>query len=59
MLDPESKVVVDAAVIVSSWVIYRDDASYAVEVRNAHPGRFALVKPLNPEELLQRIAALP
>jgi predicted TIM-barrel fold metal-dependent hydrolase len=41
---------VDAAVIVSSWVIYRDDASYAVEVRNAHPGRFALVKPLSPSD---------
>jgi L-fuconolactonase len=41
---------VDAAVIVSSWVIYRDDASYAVEVRNAHPGRFALVKPLDPAD---------
>ena len=41
---------VDAAVIVSSWVLYRDDASYAVEVRDAHPDRFALVKPLDPAD---------
>jgi predicted TIM-barrel fold metal-dependent hydrolase len=41
---------VDAAVIVSAWTMYRDDASYAVEARNAHPGRFALVKPLDPTD---------
>jgi len=41
---------VDAAVLVSAWTMYRDDASYAVEVRNAHPDRFALVKPLIPAD---------
>lgn len=41
---------VDAAVLVSAWTMYRDDASYAVEVRNAHPDRFALVKPLDPAD---------
>ena len=28
----------------------RYDASYAVEVQKKHPGRFALVKPVNPED---------
>jgi L-fuconolactonase len=26
--------------------MYRYDASYAVEVQRAHPGRFAIVKPV-------------
>jgi predicted TIM-barrel fold metal-dependent hydrolase len=29
--------------------MYRYDASYAVEVQRAHPGRFALVKPVDPD----------
>ncbi len=39
---------VDGAILVSAFTMYRYDASYAVEVRNRHPNRFALVKPLDP-----------
>jgi predicted TIM-barrel fold metal-dependent hydrolase len=38
---------VDGAIIVSIYAMYRFDASYAVSVRQAHPGRFALVKPVD------------
>ena len=31
---------VDGALLVSSWTMYRYDASYALEVYAAHPGRF-------------------
>ena len=41
---------VDGAILVSAFSMYRYDASYAVEVRNAHPGRFALVKPIEIED---------
>ena len=41
---------VDGAILVSAYSIYGYDASYAVEVRNAHPGRFALVKPIDPAD---------
>ena len=41
---------VDGAILISAYSIYRYDASYAVEVRNAHPGRFALVKPVDPSD---------
>jgi predicted TIM-barrel fold metal-dependent hydrolase len=41
---------VDGAIFVSAFSMYRYDASYAVEVRNAHPGRFALVKPVDPSD---------
>ena len=30
--------------------LYRYDASYAVEVQRAHPGRFAIVKPVDPDD---------
>jgi predicted TIM-barrel fold metal-dependent hydrolase len=30
--------------------MYRYDASYAVEVQQAHPGRFAIVKPVDPDD---------
>jgi L-fuconolactonase len=39
---------VDGAILVSAFTMYRYDASYAVQVRDAHPGRFALVKPVDP-----------
>jgi predicted TIM-barrel fold metal-dependent hydrolase len=39
---------VDGAILVSAFTMYRYDASYAVEVRNRYPGRFALVKPVDP-----------
>ncbi|HYF09929.1 MAG TPA: amidohydrolase family protein [Acetobacteraceae bacterium] len=41
---------VDGAILVSVFAMYRYDAGYAVQVRNAHPGRFALVKPVNPAD---------
>ena len=39
---------VDGAILVSPFAMYRYDAGYAVEVRNRYPGRFALVKPVDP-----------
>jgi len=41
---------VDGAIFVSAFTMYQYDASYAVEVRNAHPGRFGLVKPVDPSD---------
>ncbi|MSQ63291.1 MAG: amidohydrolase [Betaproteobacteria bacterium] len=43
------KVGVDGAIFISSFSMYQYDASYAVEVQRAHPGRFGLVKPVDPE----------
>jgi L-fuconolactonase len=39
---------VDGAILVSPFSMYGYDASYALEVRAKHPGRFALVKPVDP-----------
>ncbi len=50
MLAAMDAVGVDGAILVSAFSIYQFDASYAVEVRNAHPDRFALVKPVDPTE---------
>jgi predicted TIM-barrel fold metal-dependent hydrolase len=44
------KVGVDGAIFISAFSMYRYDASYAVEVQRAHPGRFALVKPVDPDD---------
>jgi predicted TIM-barrel fold metal-dependent hydrolase len=41
---------VDGALLVSPFTMYRYDASYAVEVHKANPGRFALVKPVDPAD---------
>ena len=41
---------VDGALLVSPYTMYRFDASYAVEVHARHPGRFALVKPVDPTD---------
>jgi L-fuconolactonase len=41
---------VDAAVLVSPFTMYRYDASYALDVHAAHPGRFALIKPVDPTD---------
>jgi len=41
---------VDGAIFISAFSMYRYDASYAVEVQRAHPGRFALVKPVDPDD---------
>ncbi len=41
---------VDAAVLISPFALYRYDAGYALEVRAVHPGRFALIKPVDPTD---------
>jgi len=41
---------VDGAILVSPTSLYRYDASYAIEVRNAYPDKFGLVKPVNPDD---------
>jgi L-fuconolactonase len=41
---------VDGAVLVSPFSMYGYDASYALEVYAAHPGRFGLVKPVDPND---------
>jgi L-fuconolactonase len=41
---------VDGALLVSPWTMYRWDASYAIAVHAAHPGRFALIKPVDPAD---------
>jgi hypothetical protein len=41
---------VDGAILVSVFTMYRYDASYAVAVRNQFPGKFALVKPVDPND---------
>ena len=38
---------VDGALLVSPYAMYRFDASYALEVNKAHPGRFGLIKPVD------------
>jgi predicted TIM-barrel fold metal-dependent hydrolase len=38
---------VDGAILVSPFSLYRLDAGYALEVYAAHPGRFAIVKPVD------------
>jgi predicted TIM-barrel fold metal-dependent hydrolase len=44
------KVGVDGAIFISPFSMYRYDASSAVEVQRAHPDRFALVKPVDPDD---------
>src|SRR6516165_11018264 len=44
------KVCVDGAIFISAFSMYRYDASYAVEVQRAHPRRFAIVKPVDPDD---------
>ncbi len=41
---------VDGAILVSPFTMYRYDASYAIDVYNAHSGRFALIKPVDPSD---------
>lgn len=41
---------VDGAIFVSSFSMYRYDASYAIEVQQSHPNRLALVKPVDPDD---------
>ena len=41
---------VDGALLVSPFSLYRYDASYALQVHAAHPGRFGLIKPVDPTD---------
>jgi L-fuconolactonase len=41
---------VDGALLVSPYTMYRYDASYALDVRAANPGRFAVIKPVDPSD---------
>jgi L-fuconolactonase len=41
---------VDGALLVSPFTMYRYDASYAIDVRAAHPDRFAMIKPVDPAD---------
>jgi predicted TIM-barrel fold metal-dependent hydrolase len=41
---------VDGALLVSPFSMYRYDASYALQVHAAHPGRFGLIKPVDPTD---------
>jgi predicted TIM-barrel fold metal-dependent hydrolase len=55
---------VNGALLVSPWTMYRDDASYAVEVHRRHSDRFALVAPIDfkrpaPAEAVRAWAATP
>ncbi len=40
---------VDGALLVSPYSLYGYDASYAMEVGASHPGRFGLIKPVDPK----------
>src|SRR5918998_4213845 len=50
MVAAMDKVGVDGAIFISAFSLYGYDASYAVEVQRAHPGRFAIVKPVDPDD---------
>jgi predicted TIM-barrel fold metal-dependent hydrolase len=50
MVAAMDKVGVDGAIFISSFSMYRYDASYAVKVQKAHPGRFGIVKPVDPDD---------
>ena len=41
---------VDGAIFISAFSLYQYDSSYAVQVQQAHPDRFALIKPVNPDD---------
>jgi len=41
---------VDGAILVSAFTMYQYDASYALSVRDRFPGRFGVVKPVNPAD---------
>jgi L-fuconolactonase len=50
MVAAMDKVGVDGAIFISAFSLYRYDSSYAVEAQRAHPGRLAIVKPLDPDD---------
>src|SRR6202166_1779706 len=50
MVAAMDKVGVDGAIFSSAFSLSRYDASYAAEVQRAHPGRLAIVKPVDPDD---------
>ncbi|PKB71595.1 MAG: hypothetical protein BZY87_04925 [SAR202 cluster bacterium Io17-Chloro-G6] len=40
---------VDGALLISPFSLYRYDASYVLDVYAAHPGRFGLIRPFDPQ----------
>jgi len=50
MVAAMDKVGVDGAIFISAFWLYQYDASYAVEVQKKHPGRMAIVKPVDPDD---------
>jgi predicted TIM-barrel fold metal-dependent hydrolase len=41
---------VDGAILISAFSLYQYDASYAVAVQRAHPDRFGIIKPVDPDD---------
>src|SRR5437588_11038531 len=50
MVAAMDKVGGDGTIFISAFSMYQYDASYAVEVQQAHPGRFTIVKPVDPND---------
>jgi predicted TIM-barrel fold metal-dependent hydrolase len=50
MLAAMDAVGVDGALLVSPFTMYRYDPSYAMAVRAEHPGRFGLIRPVDPAD---------
>lgn len=50
MVAAMDEVGVDGALLVSPFTTYGYDASYALQVHAAHPGRFGLIKPVDPTD---------
>jgi L-fuconolactonase len=50
MLKAMSSVGVDGALLVSVHTMYHWDASYAVAVQKAHPDKFGVIKPVDPND---------
>src|SRR5690242_13500111 len=50
MVAAMDKVDVDGAIYISPFSMYQYDGSYAVSVQRAHPDKFALVKPVDPDD---------
>ena len=50
MIKAMDAVGVDGALLISVYAMYRHDASYALAVHAAHPGRFGLIKPVDPND---------
>jgi hypothetical protein len=50
MVAAMDKVGVDGAIYISPFSMYQYDGSYAVSVQRAHTDKFALVKPVNPDD---------